>query len=229
MVRGGARYPVGSPSLALRDRSREFWTPDLRWAGETVFVLGCGPSLSSAVVEGLRGRRVLAVNSSFRLAPFSDAVYFTDLGWFEGRWEDGSPRRTAIEKSGALLVTSNQMVKRRAPERICRVSVLPGAPFRRGSLPIRQGRSSGHTAVGLAGALGAKRIVLLGFDMRFVGGRSHFHDEYAAKDEKLYRSDFAPSFRGWAAAARTAGIEILNATTGSALSEFPLVHIEEIS
>jgi hypothetical protein len=67
---------------------------------------------------------------------------------------------------------------------------------------IRQGRSSGHTAISLAIALGASRVVMLGFDMRFVDGREHHHSEYKGpRDMQLYEREFVPGFEGWNAAA----------------------------
>lgn len=93
---------------------------------------------------------------------------------------------------------------------------------------VRDGRSSGHKAVGLAIALSAKRIVLLGFDMRVVDGRSHFHDAYQARDPALYEQSFIPAFRGWNEQAKAAGVEVLNATPNSALEEFSRVDLDEV-
>ncbi len=78
-------------------------------------------------------------------------------------------------------------------------------------------------AISIAAALGAVRIVLLGFDMRVVDGRSNYHDGYGHIDDNLYAHDFLPWFKGWRQMAERAGIEILNATPDSALDEFKKV------
>jgi uncharacterized Rossmann fold enzyme len=98
-----------------------------------------------------------------------------------------------------------------------------------GAAVIRQGRSSGQTAISLAIAMGAARIALLGFDMRTVGGREHHHAEYSgARDLDIYAREFVPAFRGWRAQARDRGVEIVNCTRGSAIMEFPFVALDEV-
>ena len=194
-------------------------------------MLGGGPSLEGFDCKPLhRLGWLLAINSSFKLAPYCDAVFFTDTTWWSGSWvPGGKPRKVELKRSGALLVTTSRAVKRDAPDHVKRVAAAMGVPFRAGQGPIRLGRSSGHTGVSLAAAFGAKRIILLGFDMkRDQNGRSHHHNEYASVNDKLYSHDFVPSFNGWNKIAVKAGIEILNATPGTALKEFPLIKIEEV-
>ena len=93
---------------------------------------------------------------------------------------------------------------------------------------IRRGRSSGHTAVALAIAMQARLVVLLGFDMRGLNGRSHFHDRYRNNDLAMYAREFVPSFDGWDAAARALDVTVLNATPGSALDEFRKVNLADV-
>ncbi|MCJ9729551.1 hypothetical protein [Bradyrhizobium sp. PRIMUS42] len=78
--------------------------------------------------------------------------------------------------------------------------------------------------------LGAARVVLLGYDMRFVGGREHCHDEYkgTARDGDIYQREFLPGFAGWDEAARAVGVDVVNATEGSALKEFQFAKLDEV-
>jgi hypothetical protein len=60
--------------------------------------------------------------------------------------------------------------------------------------------------------------------------REHHHSEYVMKPRDLfiYESDFIPAFRGWHAAAREIGCEIVNCTPGSAIPEFPFRDLDEV-
>lgn len=114
------------------------------------------------------------------------------------------------------------------PNRPCQKGYEPGFPPI-GSPLFWGGRTSGHSAIGLAVAMGAKRIGLVAYDMRLVGGREHFHTDYrGARDLTIYENEFVPSFAGWNAAAQASGIEILNCTPGSAVTEFPFADLDEI-
>lgn len=231
MVPTGEVAALGQTTLALKkrrpirvDRSREYWTPDRRWEGDTAFILGGGGSLRGFDCSRLRGSGwVMAINSSFKTAPFCDALYFNDFSWFTGK-SDGKPRRKLIEASDALVVTTSRQAKGAAPDRLKLLKMSPTSSLS----GLRQGRSSGQSGISIAAAFGAKRIVLLGFDMRRIDGRSHHHDEYGSASDRLYSHDFIPAFAGWNAAAKQERIEILNATPGSALREFPSINVEEI-
>ncbi len=98
-----------------------------------------------------------------------------------------------------------------------------------GSAGVQQGRNSGNTAVALAIAMGAKRVCLVGYDCRIVAGREHFHSEYKGpRDLSLYDNEFRLAFDGWNEAAINSGVEILNCTPGSAITEFPFADLDEV-
>lgn len=210
---------------ALATRELEFWTPEPLFRGETVFCLASGPSLTQQVCDRIRGRRAIVVNSSAPLAPWADVLYFTDGGWYE-------PRREMVANWGGLVISMSRAAKAEQPDKVWRVQGEgdPQFPpnFARGPGVIQQGRSSGHTAVSLAIALGAARVVLLGYDMRFVEGREHCHQEYKGpRDVDIYEREFIPCFAGWNEAARAVGVDVVNATEGSALKEFRFMSLEE--
>lgn len=209
-------------------REFEYWTPEPIWKGEPAFVLASGPSLTHAVVEKVRRRHTIAVNSSCLLAPWAEVLFFTDSSWYE-------QHRDIVANWPGLVICMSRTAKRELPDKVKRVlgegdPDLPPSFHRRGA--IQQGRSSGHSALSLSVALGAKPNIMLGFDMRLVDGRQHCHSDYGARDVKAeadtYRLNFVPGFAGWNAAAIAGGTEILNATPGSAVTEFPMVDLDEV-
>lgn len=230
----------------IKPWENEIWTPLPLFAGATVFCLASGPSLTQEICDRIRGRRAIVVNSSCALAPWADVLYFTDSGWYE-------PRRELVRTWPGWVVSMSRQAARelnapgepafRGLPRILRVKGigdptfpprLPGMPKRfgfppAGSREIHQGRNSGNTAVSLAIALGAARVVLHGYDCRVVNGREHHHDEYKGpRDLSLYDNEFRHAFDGWNEAARNSGVEILNCTHGSAITEFPFVDLDQV-
>jgi len=196
------------------------WRIEQIWKGETVFLFGGGPSLKAVDLERLRDRKTLALNSTAKLALWASALFFTDHPWLEKN------HALVTNWSGYAFTLSYPQV-RNLPTNVKSVCALVQDELFTGGA-IKRGRTTGHTAISLAAILGAKRIVLLGYDMRFVGGRSHCHDDYASPNEKIYSDDFIPYFKGWNEAARKAGVEVLNATPGSALEEFPMVDLAAV-
>lgn len=208
-----------------------FTNPGTPWHGRTVFCLASGDSLRRQTPEqwcaiAMRQRAgdvVLAVNSSVKTARAAkcepDALFFTDMNWFEAN------AQLVHEFPGRIFTVSRAGGKTERIENIHRAGFSVGQP------PMRDGRSSGHRAVSLAVMLGARRVVMLGYDMQIdpESGRSHCHDDYAnTQSNQDYAREFIPSFQGWRADALAVGCEIINATPGSALKEFPFVPLGEL-
>lgn len=215
---------MGSAAFRMSDRGGEIWTPEPLWHGATVFLLGGGPSLRVFDMRRLRGHTVLAINSSCHsalAAGLQPALFFTDNHWFV-------EHRAVIEAWPGLVVTASHSAKAALPDKLRRIAMVQRPDFTKGEPILKFGRSSGHTAISLAIAMGAARVVLLGYDMRRVDGRSHHHDDYLETDDALYERDFLIYFRDWNQAAIAAGVEVLNATPGSALREFPMIDIDDL-
>lgn len=204
------------------------------WAGQTAHVIASGPSATSDVIERLRGQNVIVVNATALSAPWAPVWFFQDAAVVFESMRSTVPRVTRdgvdmvefVKGFAGLVVTTSKRVKAALPEavelvRAPRMGWFPPP----GSPDVRSGRSSGQTAIGLGRAMGAGRIDLHGFDMRVVDGREHHHSEYAGRQRNLaiYQEHFLPAFAGWHSQAMRAGFEILNATPGSALREFPMV------
>ncbi len=168
---------------------------------------------------------VFAINSSVKTARLNgcepDALFFTDTNWFE--------INEALVRAFPGRIFTVCKIARAAYDRLERVANELTAPFSVGQTPMRDGRSSGHRAVSIAVMCGAKRIVLLGFDMRIdpISGRSHCHDDYSWPGMGgMFADEFIPGFDGWYSDAVSVGCEIINATNGTDLREFPLVPLD---
>lgn len=206
----------------------EYWTPEPIFKGETVFCLASGPSLTQEVCDKIKGRNAIVINASFRLAPWVPVWYFTDSHIYE-RYRD------EVAAWPGKIITMSRTAKRELPDKVLRVKgegdpgFAPGAFPPHGSPFIRQGRSSGHTVISLAIALGADVVPLLGYDMRVVEGREHHHAEYLGpRDLDQYAREFVPAFAGWNEAALKAGVRVVNCTPGSAVNEFEHVDLNDV-
>ena len=97
------------------------------------------------------------------------------------------------------------------------------------STAIRHGNNSGYAAMNLAYHLGAKRIVLLGFDMQNIAGKSHFHEGYPTRTTKneVYGRSMIPLFASIVKPLKEKKIEVINACPNSALKFFKKLPIDK--
>lgn len=187
----------------------------------TVVCLGAGPSLTATDAEILRSAGpTIAVNDAWRLAPWADVLYSSDQYWFPyHQWvPEFRGLRVALELEHPGVLTM-----RNAGE--WGLAQPPGH--------LAHWKLSGLAAIGLAVQMGARRVLLLGYDM---GRPGHFFGAHPrglsnAPVDPVTPHDPYRYHRGNAAMlaeqARVLGVEIANCSPGTALTCFPRMSAEE--
>ena len=59
-------------------KREDAWIPPQIWKGQTVFILGGGPSLNEANLDLIHDRRVIGVNNAYQLGSWVDVCWFGD-------------------------------------------------------------------------------------------------------------------------------------------------------
>jgi hypothetical protein len=191
----------------------------------TVICIGTGPSLTVEQVAVARTKgRLFGCNNAFVMAPDLELLYACNWAWWEMYWEDvrylpcekWTTNREAADKFGL-----NWIAEKNAPG----LSTDPNV--------IHHGHGSGYSLVSMAYRAGARRILLLGYDLKYApdydgrarqagSGPRHFFGEYPEPMQhwpsvkvkggvhvelvELYRSIHEQAL-----------VEIINCTPGSAL------------
>src|SRR5262245_43560906 len=97
-----------------------YWSVPQEWDAQTVFIVAGGPSVLDVNLELLRGRNVIAINSSVYAVPWAQFLFFGDY-----RWYAESENRIAVANFSGRVVTTSKLV--RDPKvLICRKTEPPG-------------------------------------------------------------------------------------------------------
>lgn len=177
---------------------------------KSIFLLAPGPSLTQEIADQVRGHTTMAIKVAARFAPWADFLFAAD-------WEFFRDSRPLVDTFAGRVLTLSRSARLRLPGKVDLIETsIPGAPV-----------SSGHSAVDVVIGLGFKRIVLVGFDCRLVGGQSHCHADYK-RPAQLYSDIHLPAWRDNAARARKAGAEVINATPGSAIDVWPQISLSRV-
>lgn len=197
---------------ALQIRHWDIWPI---WPGSIVVCIASGPSLTQGQVDYCRGRaKIIVVNDNYRLAPWADLLYACDHQWW--KWHKGA--------NGFSGIRATQ------DESAAEEFDIQWIPSRKGSglstdpQYIHQGRNSGYQAINLAFLLGAKRIVLLGYDMHVrPSGRPRWFGHHPNLQVPNY-TDYISHYESIAAQRL---VEIINCTPSTALNCFPKTELHE--
>jgi len=183
------------------------------WPGETVVVIGGGPSLTEGQVFYAKGKaKVIGINDAYRIAPWLDILYACDLKWW------GWHREQTLELK-CLKITPDKA----AAEQFKDLTYIEGAHGKGlATKPnqIHYGKNGGYQAINLAVHTGAKKIILLGFDQRFPKNKSHWFGEHPDKVRSIY-SNWRGHWESIVEPLKKLKVEVINCTPKSALTVFP--------
>ena len=94
---------------------------------------------------------------------------------------------------------------------------------------LAHGGNGGYQAINFAALAGARRIVLLGFDMKYQAGRANWHKDHKIKSAPERRVvQWRPRFRELAGELIKDQVQVINASDETALDAFPRRHIAEV-
>ena len=203
--------------------SKPDWFPD--WQGETIAIIGSGPTAKKAGVELLQGKaKVIAINESWRLAPWADALYACDGHWW--RLHDG------VKAFKGLKLSQDQEACRAYSD----VKKITITHIRSDDLcfdrpgHVGAGGNSGFQCLNLAAQFGGQRILLVGFDMRVDLGE-HWHPRHQMPLSNPHPNDNIPRWRkaidGAAGRLEEMGMSVVNCSPVSLLKAYPKMTIEE--
>lgn len=194
-------------------RGKGYWRVLPEWQGETVCIIGGGPSLTQAQASQTKGHKVIAINNAVGLAPWADILYFCDARW--AGWH-----RATVDLFPRWRVTlENLFLQSEFEVRCLRDYGVSGcAPKSNG---VTNGRNGGFQALHLAAWLGAARVLLLGFDMKARGDKVHWHPEHPVPTHPNIFPDWIRSFETLLPFLQKRGVQVINCTPDSALTMFP--------
>ena len=200
----------------------EQWTVPKIWPDSTVYIIGGGPSVSDTPLHLIHDKHVIGVNNAYKLGDWIDVCWFGDFRWFEWNHED------LIGYKG-MLVTCQRRLRNINGHDIKSLLKIHKSGITQNPKMICWNGSSGGSAINLAYHFGAKRIVLIGFDMQSVNGKYNYHSDYPEKRTAINPYlKFLSAFSGIKKAADKLGVQILNATPNSKIEEFQMVNLEDV-
>lgn len=182
--------------------------------GITILV-GGGPSLNECPIRlGLSYPQVhyLAINDAYRLIPESKLFYACDYRWWEWNYE-------AMHSLPGIKLTIDPAAAQRWSDLYCYTG-LDGVGLCKLPNTVHTGKNSGYQALNVAYHCGAKRIILLGYDLQKTNQQTHWFLNHQGTAKAQY-SKWISLFEPLAKDLLEAGIEVVNCSPRTALTVFP--------
>lgn len=180
--------------------------------------IASGPSLTQADCDAVRGLPAIVINTSYLLALWAPYLYACDPWWW------GEHIKDVRESFKGELWTQDATAAKRYELNYIKSEKKEG--LSRNPEVIYQGSNSGYQAINLAYHFGARRIILLGYDMMEHGHRHHWHKEHRNAVVNPY-AVWLKYFDKLADDLKADGISVINCTRSTALRCFKTAALEE--
>jgi len=208
------------------------------WPDSTVFIIGGGRSLNKTNLEWddingdvilqsisndlscIHNEKVIGVNNSYELGDWVDMCFYGDTRWFD--WN-----KEGLKKFNNLIVCCHPHNKIEWVKTINREN---GFGINTEPDRVSWNKSSGASAINLAYHLGAKNVVLIGFDMfAKADGEDNFHKKHEITNElsKTPYERMLSAFPEIKIDADKLGMRIINANLISKIECFEKMELSE--
>jgi len=223
------------------------WKVPKIWEGGDVWILGGGASVVqqfqvpneivqkvlsrklpvsaySPYFQPIHDKHVIGINAAYLIGTWMDMVFFGDSGFF-------TDNKDQLFKFPHLKVSSNSSTRKYAW-----VKTLKRDAKKHGisedSSRVCWNDNSGSAAISIAVNAGAKRVFLLGFDMKLDEKNvQHWHKLYKKNQmQKVPHPPFNKHLAGFpkiAEDAKKMNVEIYNVSPDSVITQFPKITLQE--
>lgn len=190
------------------------------------------PSIYSSYMQAIHNKHVIGINMSFLFGPWVDIVFFGDKRWYLAN-------RNELANFNGLKITchphlNNHEARSQNIKHLQRDNNKPRG-ISTHKYAVSWNANSGAAAISVAANAGAKRIILVGFDMSLSADNKnqHWHNMYKnnnkiPEQKKLPFHRHLIGFAQIASDAKKRNIEIINASPNSKITQFKKRTVKEL-
>lgn len=192
---------------------------------QEVFIVAGGYSVNDINVDFLQSKKTVAINDSYRLLPNATALFWCDPNWASENIPNLNNHQTLLRFNPRHHAHGHikDDIKGTAGATILKRSGEYGFDPNVDSV---MGNNGGVQCLNLVINMGAKRIYLIGYDMRdnpSKRGQTHFHNNHnLVVRPDIYKRFFIPSMLALHKEVKrlNLGVEIINCSQTSAITCF---------
>lgn len=198
-------------------------------SGRTVFVIGGGPSINQQDLSLLKNKKIVCINTAYKIFPDAMCLYWADTSWIENNIDSVKLHKAKYKFHSKFHLSSQYL----SNENACGIggSILLRRTGDTGidpNIDHVRGNNSGAHVLNLLHNAKVRKIVLLGYDMKITDSKSHWHQETKLPIRPdTYCNLFIPSIMSMAQQLKSSGIEVINTSMKSELKCFKKMKLEE--
>lgn len=177
---------------------------------EPVYIIAGGPSLRGFDFSTLKDKQTIVINRGFEVLPEATMLYWTDRRFYE--WYKKSIDRFKGYKVTTKIsdnLTDDVIIYKKSSDVYNDIVDF-----------LSTGNNSGYGAIALAIKMGAKKINLLGYDMKSEPNSTHWHSGYQTRHNHMIYNKMISNIERLAIYCHKNKIEVINYNMDSKLNCF---------
>jgi len=196
--------------------------------GRRVFVIGGGPSVNKQNLDLLKNKKIICINNAYKLIENPTALYWADENWASEHSAGLSLHKCKLRFHSKFHLSSKVLEKDIKGVAGCTLLRRTGEHGIDGNVDNVCGNNGGAQVLNLLHNMKVREIVLLGYDMKLVASKSHWHDGHGLPIRPSVYFNFISSINSMAPFLKNAKINVINTSLESDLKCFPKQKLEDI-
>lgn len=195
--------------------------------GTDIFIVGGGSSLTNFDFSKLKDKNVIAINSAFKRFDRDDVILYWGDASFGSANSKELLNHPSKYKFTSTVFADTAIARNKTGVANSTILKKTGDYGYDSNINHVKGNNSGTQALNFALNLHPSRIFLLGFDMKYIGSKSHFHEYHTCPTaSSTYPERFIPSMEKLAQQSSHLATKVINCSLDSALKCFSVENVE---
>jgi hypothetical protein len=209
----------------MRESLQQFYD---KVSGRQVFVIAGGPTVAQQNLELLKGKKIVCINNAYKLIEDPVALYWADEHW-ASQHVDNLQKHKCKHRFHSRFHLSQQIIDKDIKgvgnctllKRTAEYGVDPNVNH-------VCGNNGGAQVLNLLLNMKVREIVLLGYDMKLISSKSHWHGGHGLPIRPCVYFNFIESVKSIAPFLEKAKINVINTSPNTDLDCFTKHKLEDV-
>jgi hypothetical protein len=209
----------------MRDSIQQFYD---KVSGRQIFVIAGGPTVAQQNLDLLKGKKIVCINNAYKLIENPTALYWADENWAAQHFDNLSKHNCKHRFHSKFHLSKQIITKDIKGAGNCTLLKRSADYGIDSDVNNVCGNNGGAQVLNLLFNMKVREIVLLGYDMKLISSKSHWHSGHGLPISPSVYFNFISSVESMAPFLERAKINVINTSPNSDLKCFTKQKLEDV-
>ena len=209
----------------MRESIQQFYD---KVSGRQVFVIAGGPTVANQDLSLLKGKKIICINNAYKLIENPTALYWADENWASQHLDNLMAHKCQHRFHSKFHISKQVIDKDIKGVGKCTLLKRTAEYGIDSNVNHVCGNNGGAQVLNLLLNMRVREIVLLGYDMKLISSKSHWHGGQGLPIRPSVYFNFIASIESMVPFLERAKVNVVNTSPNSDLNCFTKCKLEDV-